>query len=174
MIVTEGGRVRRLRSVPQFRSFTGVYGWFCLGRIGLSVVRFGTASDLARSIHKWSRGKILLGYALSSGLLWVVIVFSTAQWSRQKQTRVSFIALDLKRRSGKSRASEGKHTIFFDFIPMVPAWQSEGHAFAFRGRQEWPGIQEHTPRSRCGDESFDVSGHETGVALLRYRYEVSI
>jgi len=177
MIVTEGGRFGGY-GLFLSRSFNWWYHEWLFRRIGLVLFVLGLLLIWLGQYRKWSRGKMRLGYGLSFlGLLWVVIVFSTGAIGLGRSKPVFlYNLLDLKRTIWEGPAlGEGKHTIVFDFKSDGPGLGKGGTGvLSVDGKEVARNSMEHTtPITFAEDESFDVGQDtKTGVALLRYRYEV--
>src|SRR5271166_5243880 len=177
MIVTDGGRFGGY-GLYLSRSFNwwSHARYFRRGGLGLFVL--GLLLIWLGQFRKWSSGGMRLGYGVSFlGLLWVVVVFGTGLIGPGRG-KVVFLynLLDLKRTTWDGpELSAGKHTIVFDFKSDGPGLGKGGTGvLSVDGKEVARNSMEHTiPITLPEDESFDIGQDtRTGVALLKYRYEV--
>jgi len=110
-------------------------------------------------------------------LLGVVVVFATGLMGLRRGKPVFiYNLLDLKRTTWDGPAlGVGKHTIVFDFKSDGPGLGKGGTGvLSVDGKEVARNSMEHTtPITFAEDESFDIGQDtKTGVALLRYRYDV--
>jgi arylsulfatase A-like enzyme len=177
MIVTDGGRF-------------GGYGLFLSGsynywlrdpvfrNIGLGLLLIGLVlMGISRS-RAWSGTKRRIGkIMLVLGLLWAgaVVAAGALNWGMGKPVFI-YNLLNLKRTIWDGPAlSAGKHTIVFDFKSDGPGLGKGGTGvLSVDGKEVSRKSMEHTtPVTFPEDESFDVGDDtRTGVAMLRYRYDI--
>jgi arylsulfatase A-like enzyme len=177
MIVTDGGRFGGygLYLSPSFN-------WWSQGRlfrrIGLTVSVLGLLLIWLGQYRKWSNWKMRVGYGLSFlGLLWAVVVFATGVIGPGRGKPVFlYNLLDLKRTVWSGPALDaGKHTIVLEFKSDGPGLGKGGTGLlSVDGKEVSRNFMDHcTPITFPEDETFDIGeDSRTGVALLRYRYEV--
>ena len=177
MIVTDGGRF-------------GGYGLFLSGNYnywlrdpvfrtaGVGLLLAGVVLMGLGRRRAWSGGKRRLGQAaLVLGLLWAAAVAAAGalNWGMGKPVFL-YNLLNLKRTvwAGPSLGA-GKHTIVFDFKSDGPGLGKGGTGvLSVDGKEVARNSMEHaTPITFPEDETFDI-GEDTrsGVAMLRYRYDV--
>ena len=176
MIVTEGGRF-------------GGYGLFLtrsyeywlenqwIALLGLAMLVIGALTLVGRG-RAWSGRKLWIGYAmLVLGLVWVVAVSATRMMDLGKGKPVFvYNLLDLKRTTWEGPSlSAGKHTIVFDFKSAEPGLGKGGTGtLSVDGKEvDRKSMENSTPVTFPEDETFDIGEDtRTGVALLKYRYDV--
>jgi arylsulfatase A-like enzyme len=177
MIVTDGGRF-------------GGYGLYLSGgynywlrdpvfrTVGLGLLLVGLVLMGLSRRRAWSGGKRLLGQIpLVLGLLWAgaVVAAGALNWGMGKPVFL-YNLLNLKRTVWAGPAlGAGKHTIVFDFKSDGPGLGKGGTGvLSVDGKEVARNSMEHaTPVTFPEDETFDI-GEDTrsGVAMLRYRYDV--
>jgi arylsulfatase A-like enzyme len=177
MIVTEGGRFGGygLFLSPRFD------WWFkaeLFRNLGLGFLIVGLLLVWRGRSKNWSRLTIGMSYVIVTlGSLLVVAVLTTdvIRIGRGKPVFV-YNLLNLKRTTWSGPALDsGKHTIAFDFKSDGPGLGKGGTGvLSVDGREVARNSMQHgTPITFPEDESFDVGRDtRTGVAMLKYRYEV--
>ena len=177
MIVTDGGR---FGGYGLFLSRSYNYWlenrWF--RTTGLLMLLVGLLLTWVGKHRTWSRGKLWIGYGmLMLASFWVVAVFATRTMDLGKGKPVFlYNLLNLKRTTWEGPSlSAGKHTIVFDFKSDGPGLGKGGTGtLIVDGKEVARNSMEHgTPITFPEDESFDVGQDtRTGVAMLKYRYDV--
>jgi arylsulfatase A-like enzyme len=177
MIVTEGGR---FGGYGLFLSRS--YNYWLQSRVfrtvGLGLLIVGILLALVGRALKWTHWKVRVGYGmLMLGLLWVVAVVATGMLDLGKGKPVFlYNLLNLKRTTWAGPAlAAGTHTIVFDFKSDGPDLGKGGTGvLSVDGKEVDRNSMEHgTPITFAEDETFDVGlDTRTGVAMLKYRYEV--
>jgi len=177
MIVTDGGRFGGygLFLSPAFNWWSNA-GFF--RNVGLGFLAFGLLLVWRGRTKQWSGLKMGIGklIVLSAALL-VVAVFTThiVNIGRGKPVFL-YNLLNLKRTTWAGPAlAAGKHTIVFDYKPDEPGLGKSGKGVLWvDGKEVARNSMEHgIPVTFPEDETFDVgSDTRTGVAMLKYRYEV--
>ena len=178
MIVTDGGRFGGygLFLSPSFN-------WWSherfFRRIGLAVFIFGLLLIWLGQYRKWSSWKMRFGHGVAIlGLLTSGCVSPLPAWINPGRGKVVFLynLLDLKRTTWEGPAlGAGKHTVVFDFKSDGPGLGKGGTGvLSVDGKEVARNSMEHTtPITFPEDETFDVGQDtRTGVAMLKYRYDV--
>jgi arylsulfatase A-like enzyme len=177
MIVTEGGRFGGygLFLSPAFNWWSQA-GFF--RNLGLGFLVFGLGLVWHGRSKKWSGLKMGLSkFIVLSAALLVVAVFATrvVNVGRGKPVFLHNL-LNLKRTTWAGPAlGAGQHTIVFDYKPDEPGLGKSGKGvLSVDGKVVAMNSMEHgTPITFPEDESFDIgSDRRTGIAMLKYRYEV--
>ena len=179
MIVTEGGRFGGygLFLSPAFNWWSKA-GFF--RNLGLGFLAFGLLLVWRGRSKNWSRLKMgMSNIVVLFAALLVVAVFATRMVNIGRGKPVFlYNLLNLKRTTWAGPALDaGKHTIVFDYKPDEPGLGKSGKGvLSVDGKEVAKNSMEHgTPVTFPEDESFDIgSDTRTGVAMLEYRYEVSV
>jgi arylsulfatase A-like enzyme len=177
MIVTDGGRFGgyALFLSPRFNWWSKAS---IFRNVGLGFLALGLFLVWRGRKKTWSRLKMILSYAILSFAAILVFAVFITYVVKVGQGRPVFIynLLDLKRTtwSGPS-LGKGKHTIVFDY-------KVNGHGLGVGGtgvlsvdgkEVSRKSIEHGTPITFPEDESFDIGQDtRTGVAMLKYRYDV--
>ncbi len=177
MIVTEGGRFGGY-GLFLSRNFDWWSKAHFFRNLGLGVLALGLLLVWRGRAMKWSRVRMGLSYSvliLGSLLAIAVLATKVVGIGRGKPVFV-YNLLDLKRTvwAGPTLGS-GKHTIVFDYRSDGPELGKGGTGVLYvDGKEVARNSLEHgTPITFPEDETFDVGmDSRTGVALLKYRYEV--
>jgi arylsulfatase len=177
MIVTDGGR---FGGYGLFLSRSYNYWlenrWF--RTTGLLMLLAGLLLTWVGKRRTWSHGKLWIGYGmLMLGSLWVVAVFATWTMDLGKGKPVFlYNLLNLKRTTWAGpELGAGKHTIVFDFKSDGPGLGKGGTGVLYVDGKEVDrnSIEHGTPITFPEDETFDIGQDtRTGVAMLKYRYDV--
>jgi len=155
--------------------------WFKAGffrNLGLGFLAFGLLLVWRGQRKNWSRLTMKLSYlivTLASLLVVAVWITCVVGIGRGKPVFI-YNLLNLKRTTWSGPAlSAGRHTIVFDYKSDGPALGKGGTGvLSVDGKDVANNSMEHgTPITFPEDESFDVGQDtRTGVAMLKYRYEV--
>ncbi len=177
MIVTEGGRFGGygLFLTRSYNYWIEIQ-WFKIAALAMLV--FGLLLIWVGKRRTWSAGKLRIGYAMLVLVsLWVVAAFATWAMDLGKGKPVFlYNLLNLKRTTWEGPSlSAGKHTIVFDYKVDEPGLGKSGTGVLYvDGKEAARNSMEHgTPITFPEDETFDIGQDtRTGVAMLKYRYDV--
>jgi arylsulfatase len=177
MIVTAGGR---FGGYGLF--LTRSYNYWLEKRwvviAGLAMLLVGLLLVWVGKRRAWSAGKLRIGYGMLMLVsLWVVAVFATRTMDLGKGKPIFlYNLLNLKRTTWEGPSlSAGKHTIIFDFKSDGPGLGKGGTGTMIVDGKEVArnSIEHGTPITFPEDETFDIGEDtRTGVAMLKYRYDV--
>ena len=177
MIVTEGGRFGGYGLfLTRSYNYWLEKQWFKIAALAMLV--FGLLLIWVGKRRTWSAGKLRIGYAMLVLVsLWVVAAFATWAMDLGKGKPVFlYNLLNLKRTTWEGPSlSAGKHTIVFDYKVDEPGLGKSGTGVLYvDGKEVARNSMEHgTPITFPEDETFDIGQDtRTGVAMLKYRYDV--
>jgi len=177
MIVTDGGRFGGYAL-----SLSGSYNYWLrdsvFRAVGLTLLIGGFLVLALSNRLAWSGGKRRIGHVMVTlGALWAaaVILSAVLNLGRGKPVFV-YNLLNLKRTIWDGSAlGAGKHTVVFDFKSDGPELGKGGTGVLLVDGKEVSrkSVEHTTPVTFPEDETFDI-GEDTrsGVAMLRYRYDV--
>jgi arylsulfatase len=177
MIVTDGGRFGgyALFLSPGFNWWSNAPFF---RNLGLGILALGVLLVLRGGSKRWSRPRMVMSRMVMTGGALLVLAVLGTRLVGVGQGRPVFLynLLDLKRTdwSGPSLGA-GKHTIVFAWKPTEAGLGKGGTGvLSVDGKDVATNTMENsTPITFPEDETFDIGEDtRTGVALLKYRYEV--
>jgi len=177
VIVTDGGRFGgyALFLSPGFNWWSQADFFRSLG---LGILAFGLLLVWRARAKRWSLSKTIMSHFVMTlgGLLVLAVITTRVVGIGRGKPVFLYNLLDLKRTVWDGPAlGAGKHTIVFEWKPTEPGLGKGGTGvLSVDGNQvARDSMENSTPITFPEDETFDIgSDTRTGVALLKYRYEV--